>query len=222
MWKQLNLETLPWETRAAWCVFSTHITSGSQWREKHLLFSFQALGSPSDIFAHCVFNVSNYAIHRKSPCTRHYWENNCLHKSVAGLKMLRGRRQLHLLIISCWLNYVRMLGQWVHWNPHRCVLASLQCSWWTEGLSCRFIKAALLNITEQQSEQQANMVHVKSWWSYFSTLSQVDRTLMANEFCTVCVRQLKQKNKHRSHLRETAPGAFLLWRTPHKLLIYLL
>lgn len=26
------------------------------------------------------------------------------------------RSQLHLLVISCWLNYVKMLRQWVHWT----------------------------------------------------------------------------------------------------------
>lgn len=96
-------------------VLNTHCC----WWEKHLLFSFRSLGSPSDIFAHCVFSASNYAIHRKSPSIRDCWVNNCLHKSAAGLKMLHNERsQLHLLVISCWLNYVKMLRQWVHWNLH--------------------------------------------------------------------------------------------------------
>lgn len=61
---------------------------------------------------------SYYTIHRKFPCIRDCWINNCLHKSAAGLKMHTERSQLHLLVISCWLNYVKMLRQWVHWNLH--------------------------------------------------------------------------------------------------------
>lgn len=72
MGKQLNLQPLPRETRPAQCVFSTHFTAGSQRREKRLLFSFHAVGSPSDIFAHCVFSASNYANHRKPPRTKDF------------------------------------------------------------------------------------------------------------------------------------------------------
>lgn len=57
--KQLNLQPYLWETILSWWIFSTHIAAGDQSREKHLLFSSHAPGSPSDISAHCVFSASN-------------------------------------------------------------------------------------------------------------------------------------------------------------------
>lgn len=77
------------------------------------------------------------------------------------------------------------------------VLASLIHTRWTEDLSCGFIKVALL-FTEQHSGQQANMAYVKIWWYFFSILRQINKVLMENYFCVVCVGQLKKKSQKSS------------------------
>lgn len=113
-----------------------------QSEERKALIVFLSCCRLSQWHFRCVSSASNYANHRKPPRTKDYWENHCLHKSAAGLKMLHtGRSQLHLLIISCWLNYVKMLGEWVLIIFY---LASLERTWWTEDFSCSFIKVGLL------------------------------------------------------------------------------
>lgn len=91
------------------------------------------------------------------------------------------------------------------------VLASLIHTRWTEDLSCGFIKVALL-FTEQHSGQQANMAYVKIWWYYFSVLGQINKVLMENYFCVVCVGQLKKnpRSHQRKHLCDSPQTTSLL------------